>query len=254
MYKYKKVISPILMVVLTVSFIVAIIAIIFLHLTNVNTLKSKITDIKYYDKVEINITNSLKNYMTEQDISSLLDNSKVKKDVDKLIGSMKSNMLLEEESFLKAEFEENLLKLINANDLTTNNINVYTQKISNVYFSNLFPTNELDTIQNIILKIQDSSIYVLIISIISLLLCVIYLVNAGKQKKWLFVSIYNNIVFCLVLIVILSNFTDIYYSNNAVTDLLTAFIVSTIWDIVLVGIILLITVIILNYIEYFKKR
>ena len=254
MYKYKKVIAPILMVVLTISFIVAIIAIIFLHLTNVNTLKSKITDIKYYDKVEINITNSLKNYMTEQDISSLLDNSKVKKDVDKLIGSMKSNMLLEEESFLKAEFEENLLKLINANDLTTNNINVYTQKISNVYFSNLFPTNELDTIQNITLKIQDSSIYVLIISIIFLLLCVIYLLNAGKQKKWLFVSIYNGIVFCLVLIVILSNFTDIYYSNNAVTDLLTAFIVSGIWNIVLVEILLLITVIILNYIEYFKKR
>jgi len=191
--------------------------------------------------------------MSEQDINSLLENNRVKKDVDKLIGSMKSNLLLEEESFLKAEFEENLLDFINANDLTANNINEYTQKISNVYFSNLFPTNELNAIQNIILKIQDTSLYILIIAIISSVLCVIYLENGGKQKKWFFVSIYNIIIFCLVLIVVLSNFSDIYYSNNAVTDLLTAFIVSAIWDIALVVIILLITVIILNYIEYFRK-
>lgn len=250
MYKYKKVISPILMIVLTLSLTIVIIATIFFHLTSVNTLKSKIIDIKYYDKVETNITNSLKSYMSEQDVSSLLENNRVKKDVDKLIGAMKNNVLLEEESFLKAEFEENIIEKSNEQNI---NVEEYVNKISNIYFNNLFPISEFSILQNIVLKYKNLVTTTLIIAIVCTILCVTYLLGSGKQKKWLFVSIYNSIIFCISLIVIFFNFTNIYYLNDVVTELLQAMVFSAIVDIVVIGIILLVIVIILNYLEYFRK-
>ena len=253
MKKYNKVISPILMVIVTLVLMFIIFGITFLHIISISSIKGVFNEVKYYDKVEKLVSNSLISYMSEEQVEVLLANNRVKNNINKLLNSIEGNVLQYEEDYIKSEFKQDILDIVKDINMEETYLNEYVTKISNAYFANLFPTTEISLIQDILIKANELVVLGIVISSICLVLCVIYLFNAGKQNKWLFVAIYNSIILCLVMIVLISNFTNIYYSNDAVTGVLQGIVNNIIKDVVVFCIILVILVSVLNYIVYFKK-
>jgi len=253
MKKYNKVISPILMLIITFVLMFIILGATFLNTMSISSLKRTFNDVKYYDLVVDNIHNSLVSYMTEEQIDELFANNRIKNNINKLLNSMESVSLKDEENYLKIEFRQDILNIIDNINIEDTHVDEYITKITKAYFANLFPTTEISLIQDIVIKIKELVLFGIAISCICLVLCVIYLFRAGKQNKWLFVAIYNCIILCLVMLILLTNFTNIYYSNKAVTEVLQGVITNMIKDIVIFVIVLIILVSILNYIVYFKK-
>lgn len=254
MFKFKKVISPILMAILTPALIVVILGITFFHIVNINTLKNSMEKVEYYNEVELNISQKLKSYMDSATVDTILKGGRVREDIDRLINSINNNTIeLEQQSVLK-DFNSTVLANIGENNTESADVKTYAGKISNVYISSLFPLGEIKLIQDFAFKIKNGVIYGLVIALICIILTVLYLLNAGKQRKWIFVSIYNCIILSLILILIMSNFSSIYYSNNAVTSVIQTLINIVMLDIGIMTGILGLLVIILNYFEYFKKE
>ena len=251
--KLKEIIGAILMVILSIGGILVSIGYALNKVISSNGIMTAMQQTDYLLKTEAEVKNTLKHYMNEEKIETLLNEINVKSDIKQMTESFNNNTIEQVGNNIKQEMKQQVIYIIDE-DVTGEAKESYATLVSEAYIKCIFPVTEFETLSNIYTKYNSKLL--LMIIILTLLITVIYIYCATGKKtyKWAIIGLYNIIILNVVLVIGLSVLDKIVVGNIKTTAVIITMVSNIKKNICIATIIVLAIAIFSNYIAYFRKR
>ena len=249
----KQIIGIFLMIVQTVLGIVLCIGIATVINMNSDTVLKAVYKANYLETTSFAAKETLMGYMTEEKADEILKNISVKSEIKELVGAIDNNTVEKKAEAMKAEMNTKVVMSLE-DDVDENLKEQFATIVSNAYMKTIFPISEMSLVSKYCALYKNKIILAVVVLALIYGIIFVALSKGRKTYKWQIISMYNVVIFTLIIFALLGTVTNITIGNERTSEVITNIIKNVRGDILIAVFVMILLAIISNYFAYFRKK